>query len=192
MSINLEIETKAKLTKKEYESILLCFPKLKKYSQTNYYFDTSSFDIVKGKCGLRVREKNSKYELTIKVEQNEGRLEINQEIDKKEFDLILKSAVFPGGKVKEYIEKKLLINTAILHNFATITTNRIDLNYKDSLISIDETIYQNSVDYEIECEAQNLADSLNYLKEFLSKYNIKFIEQKKTKLERAINKINEN
>ncbi len=62
---------------------------------------------------------------------------------------------------------------------------RLDIDYKNTLISIDKSEYLDNVDYEIECEATSLNKAQNALKEFLNNKNIPFRRNTLTKLKRV-------
>lgn len=189
MSKNIEIEVKSKLTKDEYNYLVSVFKNKKKYEQINHYFDTKEFSIFNAKCGLRVREKNQKFELTLKSTLQEGMLEINQEISANQYYLMENCKDFPNGEVKDYITHNLHIDVKNLIHFSSIKTTRIDIHFFDSLISIDKSEYPNIVDYEIECESISKINAEKDLSAFLKKYKINYQNFSISKLERAIKDI---
>lgn len=186
MSTNLEIEFKADLLKEDYESLLSNFDKSKIYRQVNYYIDDNKLSIRDAKCGLRVREKDNEFELTLKVTEKVGKTEINQQISDKMFENLAKSNYFPDGEVKQYLEEKLGIDTTAIHILGELVTDRLDINYKSSLISIDKSEYNSITDYEIECEDSSMENSQVNLLEFLAKYNIEYKKSHGGKLKRFL------
>lgn len=186
MSRNLEIEVKGLLSKEEYEKILHSFLDLKPYVQVNYYIDTKDFEIKSNKCGLRIRYKNNKYELTLKVTQEEGKLEINQNLSKNDYELFGNCGVFPSGEVKDYIEQNLHVDISKLFMFTSMETSRLDVPFEGSLISIDKSVCLGEIDYEIECESNNIEKAQKDIEKFLKNYNLKYIKFASSKLKRAM------
>lgn len=186
MSTNLEIEFKADLSKEDYESLISNFDKSKIYRQINYYIDDDNLSIRGKKCGLRIREKDGNFELTLKVPEIVGKTEINQQISNKIYENFAKHNVFPSGEIKEYLEQKLSVKTTTIHILGELITDRLDIKYKTSLISIDKSTYNSKTDYEIECEDSSLESAKTNLLEFLKKYHINYKESHGTKLRRFI------
>lgn len=186
MSTNLEIESKALLTKDEYGKLISNFDASKIYEQINYYIDTAFLDLREQKCGLRIRTKNDEIELTLKVTQSEGKLEINQQISNISLLNCLEEDLFPTGEVADYIEQNLGIKTSYLHVLGKLITYRLDIEYKSSLISIDRSLYNGHEDYEIECEDDSKEVATNNLKEFLNQFGIPFNKNKRSKLRRFL------
>lgn len=186
MSRNLEIEVKGLLSKDEYDKLLGFFPNQKPYVQTNFYIDTKGFAIKEKNCGLRIRQKGNKFELTLKIRQGDGKLEINQNITENDFKMMANCGVFPVGEVKEYIVNNLQIKEDEMFIFATMRTTRLDINYGESLISLDMSECFGEIDYEIECESSSLLNAKHDIKEFLEKYALKYKKFSASKLRRAI------
>ena len=186
MSTNLEIESKALLSKEEYDKLISHFDASKIYEQVNYYLDTCFLDIHEKKCGLRIRTKQSEIELTIKAPQGDGKLEINQQISNISLQNCLEEDLFPTGEVADYIEQNLGIKIDRLHVLGKLVTKRLDIEYKSSLISIDESEYNNRKDYEIECEDNSKENAEKHLKEFLLENEIEFHKNKRSKLGRFL------
>lgn len=189
MSTNVEIEIKSKLSKQDYELLLKAFPNHKPYTQINNYFDTKDREISRRDCGLRIREKNGHFELTLKIPNTEGKLEINQQIPNKVAKSMLDNKAFVDGEVKYYLESFLGINTNLIFNLGKLITDRFDLEYKNGLISIDKSIYNNITEYEIEIEDISEIEAEKHLKEFLSEFGIEYKKSPDTKLKRFLNSL---
>lgn len=189
MGREIEIEIKSLITKDEYDVIINHFLNYDKssYIQINYYIDTSAFSLMKLLDGLRIRKKKE-YELTYKTPLKEGLLEINQIINEKDFLNFKNNNIFPNGEVKEYILNKN-INPNDLKILSTLSTFRIDIKYKNGLLSIDKNEYNNNIDYEIEYECDKYLIGLNIIKDLFKELNINFKENKKSKLVRAMDHI---
>lgn len=182
MSTNLEIEFKAELSRNDYESLILKYKNESICQQINYYFDTPTLAIRNAKCGLRVREKNNELELTLKVDQKEGKLEINQNIS----TLFRVGKEFPDGEVKNYIENNLGIETKDINILGKLVTNRLDIRYMSALISIDESLYNGTRDYEIEIEDESMELAKIHLQKFLEENNIEYKKSPGSKLRRFL------
>ena len=190
MSTNLEIEFKSKLLEEEYNSLLLKYSNQKSYSQTNYYIDDKNQSIISKKCGLRIREKEGCFELTLKVPSNDGKIEINQQISNEILKKFVNCNVFPGGEVKDFLTNNLKVKTDNLYVLGKLVTLRLDLNYKTSLISIDKSSYNSKIDYEIECEDTSIALAKNNLLDFLKENKIAYKQSSGNKLDRFLKTLN--
>ncbi len=182
MSTIIEIESKAMLDETSYNLLTKGLPS---YKQENYYIDDKNISHYKD-FGLRVRIKNNQHELTLKLNNGESKIEVNQDITKEDFINLKDKNIFPNGEVKNHLEM-LSINVKTLNIFASLTTYRTDIKYKTSLISIDKNEYLNKIDYEIECEDNDINISVNNLKEFLNKNMVLYKPNHVSKLERTIN-----
>ena len=183
MGTNLEIEFKAELSKQDYGKLVSKFSTTKIYSQINYYIDSDDLVIRSKKCGLRIREKDGDFEMTLKVPQSEGKLEINQQIT----DKLIKYFVFPDGEIKNFLRDNFSIKIESLRILGSLETKRLDLKYKTSLVSIDESSYNGIVDYEIEAEDSSIDLAKKNLLDFLEDNEIEYKKSTGTKLKRFLN-----
>lgn len=183
MSQNLEIEAKSMLDESNYLKLIKGNEK-NCYIQINYYIDTMHFDVHEKKLGLRIRLKDGAYELTLKIRQSEGKLEINQSITEFDFLTFKESNILPNGEVKDALLKQK-INIEKLRIFTELKTTRLDVNYKTSLISIDKSEFNGITDYEIECEDKSMEIAEANLIEYLNKNEVPFNENFVSKLRRA-------
>lgn len=190
MSKNIEREEKALLNKNEYDALINFYQSNtnKIYEQRNYYLCLKDVDPKNFQYALRIRIEKETITATLKIDLNDGKLEINQDMTNVEFETFLNKNIFPVGDVSEYLTKNK-INTNNLYVFAILINYRLDINYKSTLISIDKSEYLDNVDYEIECEATSLNRAQNALKEFLNNKNIPFRRNTLSKLKRVKNTI---
>ena len=105
MSDLIEIEAKALITKEDYEKLASLFKDNKSYIQINYYIDTKNCDLRKKGLSLRVRFKDKKFEMTVKVPRTEGHIEKNVYITDEEFEGINDQTSFPDNEIKKYLEE---------------------------------------------------------------------------------------
>lgn len=186
MPKNIEFEAKALLKKSDYENLINNYLE-DTYVQTNYYIDYSDLSLSK-RFGIRIREKNKTFELTIKIKNKDNNLEINQNISKNQFNNFKENNIFPKGEVFDKLID-LNVNISLLKIFGSITTSRKDIKFKNCLISIDKSEYNNVMDYEIECESSSLENASKALMEFLNENGIEFEFNTITKLQRLLNSI---
>ena len=166
MSQNIEIEFKNMLTEEEFHFLEKYFKiepeQFKK--QINHYFDTNSFSLKNHGSALRIREKGSKFEMTLKQPALQGLLETNQMLTTGQAEEALSSGRLPEGEVKDAVVR-LINDTESLQYFGSLTTVRAEVEYKEGLLVLDHSYYLNTEDYELEYEVTN--ESAGY--EFFSR-----------------------
>ena len=188
MSNAIEIEAKALVSKEDYIKLANAFKEYPSYVQTNYYIDDENSLLRKEGLGLRVREKGDLYEMTLKTPLSQGLLKKNCPWSKETFLAFKDNGIFPEGDIKRFLTM-MDIDTNTLHIRTSLTTKRIDAPYKEGKLSIDENHYSNLVDYEVELEHNNERDAEDNLKELLESYGIPFELNKRTKVARALDAI---
>ena len=184
MSIALEIEAKSWLDEDAYNRLISRFSLQKPYIQTNFYLDSPSRLLKSKGASLRVRQKEDGLELTLKLDQDEGRIEMNAALSEDQFDAI-KDGRFPESVPMRALEE-LGISAEELKILASLSTERIDIEIDDGLISIDKNAYGNTVDYEIECESSSMAKAEALLRSFLSQHGIPYRPNAISKQKRAL------
>ena len=186
MSTNLEIEFKSILSEEDYQKLFSRYGKHRMYTQENYYFDTDRREIRSKGCGLRARVKNEEYELTLKENAEVGKIEYNQQISNISFIKLAKGEDFPDGEVKDIIVSKLGLKIEEVKPLGVLVTDRIDLKFCGSLISIDKSTYNGITDYEIECEDVSMEKAKKHLNKFLKDNDIEYKKSQGGKLKRFL------
>lgn len=166
-----EFESRIMLTESEYFEIVSHFMRLHPNKQflknTNIYLDTEDLYLRKNHITFRIRIINDvKCELTIKIKGSNGDDEINDMINLKEVDMILKEHVFPDGNVKNYL-LSLPYSFDAYKEITTLNNLRLEIEEDDHLLVIDKNIYSGITDYNLEIEAK---DSIENAKKWLSHY----------------------
>ncbi len=184
MSNAIEIEARALVSKADYDKLTSLYRGFGAYTQTNYYIDDDKGTLRKEGIGLRIREKNGLYEMTLKTPLSQGLLEKNCVWTKGMFDAFQRGGPFPEGDIKRFLTM-LDIDTSALRIKTALTTKRIDVPYEGGKLSIDENHYSGLTDYEIELEYNNEQDAEAKLKDLLERNGIAFALSKKTKVTRA-------
>lgn len=177
MSENIEIEFKNLLTVSEFETLLKKFHLSEEdfFYQANHYYDTIDFKLKSLKSALRIREKNGKFELTLKTptEDNIGLLEINQNLASIPANL---GEITTGAVVAKL--NSMGISTSELRTFGTLATYRTEFHYKSGLLVLDKSEYLGVTDYEVEFEVPEYTQGEVDFKNFLHEVRI---ERRETK-----------
>lgn len=185
MSNAIEIEAKALVSQDDYRKLAKLFPDSPRYTQTNHYIDSDERILFKEGIALRIREKNDQYELTLKTPLSQGLLEKNCVITKQQFDDFKQKGVFPKGDTSRFLTM-LDIDIATLKILTSLTTDRIDVEYKGGLLSIDRNCYSGKTDYEVEFEYNNLGGAKKVLSDLFEENGIAYTFTKASKTRRAM------
>jgi uncharacterized protein YjbK len=173
LSQHIEIEFKNMLTKEEYLHLITEFSINETMigTQINHYFDTGKFHLKELGSALRIREKEGRFELTLKQPLVVGLLETNQELTKDVALAMLQGAALPSGIVREQLEKNdFPINK--LQYFGSLTTKRCELQYKGGLLVLDHSLYLLKEDYELEYEVEDPVEGELAFKQLLQSFQI--------------------
>lgn len=191
MATSIEIEAKALLTHEDYEKILDHFglDVSDGFIQKNYYIDTDNRDLRKLGLSLRIRKLNG-YVMTLKLPMAEGLLEKSQNLLRDQFDLFQQKQVFPEGDISDFIES-LYIRPEDLKIIASLSTLRIEKQYEDLTLAIDENRYADNQDYEIEIEATSLKRAKALLEKICAEVGIPYRENFDSKQKRAMNALSQ-
>ncbi len=190
MSNNIEIEAKVLLSHREYLKVVesLGFKPEDQFTQTNHYIDSKERDLKANGIALRIREKSDEIVLTLKTPLAEGLLEKNQTLTKEESDKMINENVFPKGPIADFLEI-LDVNVDSLQVLATLVTNRYEKPFKTGKVALDENLYSDMVDYELEMEESAIMNARALIKEILDPLNIHHDYNSRSKQARAINAI---
>ncbi|MCK5811407.1 MAG: CYTH domain-containing protein [Clostridiales bacterium] len=148
---NREYELKIMLSKDEYEYFYK--KSTKDIVQTNYYFETSDFNMRKSKQTLRIREKNNNYEITLKSlmtsNSHDGIIDMKENsinLNKEDFIDIINNKTSINHFMSGLSEPLKLIGK--------LKTKRSMISTNDLLPSmeLDENNYLGKIDYELEWE----------------------------------------
>lgn len=193
--VNIEKEVKILVSERHYNNLREVAEKLRgvESRQINYYFDTDKFDLYNNFLMLRIREKNDKYILTLKVVKKfSGNIRTADEIELpvKRND-IQKLMDNPSGFISYYpeIEKTILQNAKIPFNKllykGSMTTWRMRFLFNNLYFELDKNEYLGFFDYELECEIQD-DNSMEIVNKFLCENSIPSENGIKGKYERFV------
>lgn len=193
MQSNIEIEAKILLSEKDFYTVVkyLHLERYKKNKQINHYIDTSDRLLKANDIALRVRE-TDEFVLTLKTPLSEGLLEKNQVLTWRSYSELEDEGVFPSGDIKDFLEI-CGFNVRNLKILANLTTYRIELEYDDGIICLDENVYGTNnefKDYELEVECNSIQGAENLAKKLLDEAGIKDYKfNTHSKQARAINAV---
>ena len=152
--ISTEIEKKYLLTKEEFLSFSRDFFKSAKIQeQTNYYFDSLDFSLLKRGMTLRIREKYDKYILTLKKKKSVKIIveseEINFVITPQDFQEAILTGEFPQNVKKELDS---LIPEKKIFYLGFLKTKRYVIEKNSLIYCLDKNNYFGKEDFELEIE----------------------------------------
>ena len=158
MEQEIEIEFKNLLNKSEYKHLKNTFsPYHKNHTiQTNFYFETSTFQLKSKGAAFRVRSKDSKNIATLKLPNPDGPglLEVHIRITEEELESWKENNILLPKELKDYFVA-FDINPHDLKFGGSLKTIRDEYSYKDMLLVLDHSFYHGKEDYELELEADN-------------------------------------
>lgn len=180
MSKELEIEFKNLLTEDEYQNLLERFGRSTADAKTqiNHYFDTADFQLRKQHSALRIRQKGSTYECTLKIPATNGYYEITDKLQEQQAQQIFKNYAFPAPEVAEALQE-LGISPDLLHLLGSLTTHRIEFPYQSGLLVLDHSEYMGTADYELEYEVADFDEGKQRFERFLAEHGLPFREADK-------------
>ena len=171
---HLEIEFKTMLTKEEHDRLLQFFADISPISQTNHYIDSDQQSIRHAHMAFRARTFNHREaELTLKIPQEVGALELNQNLTPEETENILQNNEFPMGEILEtLLQKEIPIqNLKILGSLETIRYEKED---EIGLLALDESHYLGKTDFELEVEVEDFEKGKENFLNFLKQHSIDY------------------
>ncbi|QDQ01435.1 CYTH domain-containing protein [Lysinibacillus fusiformis] len=175
MSQQLEIEFKNLLTKQQYEQLLKDFHIHDNaiHRQTNHYYDTPLHALRNLKSGLRIRQIDNYYECTLKERTAaHEHLETTNELSAEQAKKMLNGEGFFAPEVAKRLAK-YDIPLDELEVFGSLTTDRVEIPYKEGLLVFDHSFYLQCDDYEVEYESNDVIKGNVIFDEFLQQYEIK-------------------
>ena len=147
-----EYEIKLMLEKSEY--LKLAEMSDKSFYQTNYYFDTKKSDLYDKGYTLRIREKDSAYEITLKDDFKYEKPEViasrekNIPLNETDFQKIIRGEMLINEFIKEIKDDLIYVGN--------LKTKRSLIEFNDlPVMELDMNEYLGITDYELEWEIEN-------------------------------------
>ena len=174
MTHETEIEFKNLLYIDEYDMLCDFFQvdTTNAVTLANHYFDTDALHIKGMKSGLRIRETAGQFEATLKrIVDEHMSLETNINITADEAAAILRgTAPFPAAIAAQLTEEHIPL--AEIKHYGSLTTHRIEVEYKGGTVVLDHCRYLQTEDYEIEYEVSDAAAGAQAFKALLNHLHI--------------------
>lgn len=176
MKENIEIEYKTLLSKNNFFTLLDMYKSDTDYfvKQDNYYYDTSLFDCKNNNIAIRTRVIADETYFTLKF-----KADVLYEYEKKV------SCCFLNDREVLDILSRYNIDPKSLINFATLSTERCQIDLNCAYLCFDINTYNDSIDYELEYEYKNAEASLNDYQSILSKVGCSFSSNCDSKIARV-------
>ena len=191
--MNTHIEKEARTMISEEQYLLLCSNETKKHpelnylEQTNYYFDNRDFILTNNHRVVRIRNVDSRYELTYKAKDIGGDLEINQDLSPNQAKQYIEKGSLPLGDIYNKI-LSYNVNPSSLFVITSLFTKRLEVDYEDYLLVIDMNKYDDVIDYNLEIESKiSLEHANEILKRYCKQYQLSYTDDYLVKSARAIN-----
>ncbi|MCI1903801.1 MAG: CYTH domain-containing protein [Enterococcaceae bacterium] len=176
MSTFLEIEFKTMMNKAEYLRLQaeLHLAEEDAFVQENDYFDTADFDLKKLHCGLRIRRFSERGEVTLKVPEGAGLLEITDALTLAETEFYLSKRTLPSfGQVAQALKERGF-RTTDFHLWGSITTKRFEKHLPIGDLALDRSSYEGTVDYELELEVKTAQQGEKDFLQFLAEHQLPY------------------
>lgn len=180
MDKNIEKEFKILVNKEQFDQLKIDYEPLEFETQINTYFDSEDHCIEKKKGAMRIRTKNGIHIFTLKLQSNEGLYEFECKVDSNDVSSLYTDEILI-----------LLDEYGICGPFypiATLKTNRAVFESEYAELCFDINYYNDVVDYEIEYEFKKEHDGFNLFNAFLSKVDLTYEKNCKSKIQRALEK----
>ncbi|GAE94287.1 adenylate cyclase [Gracilibacillus boraciitolerans JCM 21714] len=175
MAQEVEIEFKNLLNKAEYHHLADHFRshKFTTTEQINHYFETYDFQLKKHHAALRIREKARSFQLTLKQPNPKGAglLETHADLTETEMNEWISGNYISKTEIQNALNA-IQIHLKDLKYGGMLKTFRMEINYKDTLLVLDKSEYNNQTDYELELEAQEEKHGYKVFNEILNEHQI--------------------
>lgn len=185
MSYQIECEKRVMITFDQYQTLLSDFEGRDSFI-VNEYLDNEDSQLHDERLMLRIRtiDNNPQMELTLKIKNEEGDIEVTDIISQEEKSDIIRLKQLPDGEVKRaLIDRGISTNNMIIWGY--IEVNRREVEFEQSMLVIDENHIQNTIDYNIEVEAKNIKKAEKVIKNLCENYHLNYQENYLSKSRRT-------
>ena len=189
-NINMEYEARVMINEEQYLNIRnhylsSSYPKEELINE-NYYFDTEDLKLSNSHKVLRMRKVNDKkYELTLKIQEENGCLEINYPLTSKEKDELFSNCAIPSKDIKDKLIS-IGIDPAKIKYITDLKTDRLEVKLDDCLLVIDKNYFRGRVDYNIEVESDSENHAKSQLLLIIEPFGVTYKKDYINKARRAI------
>lgn len=176
MSISREQEFKTCLSKNAFLALLNHFDFEPAFSQMNTYYDTADGAVKAARLGLRIRQFADHAEQTLKVpnESTQRDLEeITDPLSLVEAQKLIEQGELKSGQVTQALAARGIDPATVAPQTQAKTTRRL-AHLPAGLLTLDQTFYiDQTSDFELEMEYQNLAVAQKFYDDLLRHFHIK-------------------
>ena len=178
MHNNIEIEYKILVSKEQFEKLSNLFTNKTFSRQVNTYYDTKNNDLRNIKCATRIREKNNKFMITLKVPAEKGHEEFECYVHENSAKMFKESEI---SKVLEDLDIKedLIVIGECITDRAVVKTDKAELCF-------DINEYNGIIDYEIEYEQTCDHDGITEFNKILELVDLKWEKNCASKIKRTL------
>ncbi len=177
MKQNIEIEYKTMLDESLYNSLREALPFDQGALQINTYYDTLNRDLFSHSIMCRIREYDNTFELTIKIPQEKGVLELEKILEDKDLN---------DPDIEKFL-REYDIDPNDMREVALSKTKRHLMEDQYGVWCLDKTEFKHHTDYELEYELfEDHPLAYDHYKDKLQSNNIEYHESK-PKYIRALN-----
>ncbi|MBL1229780.1 CYTH domain-containing protein [Enterococcus sp. BWB1-3] len=176
MSKDLEIEYKTLLSKENFfrTAEYFKFKETDFFIQMNTYFDTFDFQLKERAIGLRIRTLPDKAEVTLKIPNTVGLLEITDSLSFEQANKMIHAFKLP--KESEVFQKLKELNIdSPLQVIGELKTKRAQKKLPQGLLALDESWYNDTHDFELELEVEDAVTGKIAFNELLDTLSIEKI-----------------
>ncbi|PRO64844.1 CYTH domain-containing protein [Alkalicoccus urumqiensis] len=175
MPQEIEIEFKQLLTRAAYDRLLEQFTGVQPFHQVNHYFETDDMALRRKHAALRIREKGSTWELTLKQPHEEGLLETNQPIGENSFEAAKIKGILPEGETTAQLRHFLGGMPALVY-LGSLETTRREMEISEGMLVLDHSFYAGTEDYELEFECRSAEKGKAYFQSLLADLELEWNE----------------
>ncbi|MCC5895133.1 MAG: CYTH domain-containing protein [Alkalibacterium sp.] len=175
MNQEIEIEFKNLLTEEEYDVLSSTYflKSAESFTQKNIYYDTESYDLKNRSCALRIRVKEESAEFTLKSPFEGHHKELNIPLTIEEAErLISMEAIMPPEQIKAFLKNEYELDVTTVNKLTELVTQRIEKEYKECLLVLDKSWYNDTVDYELEIESPSIEQGSSLFDSLLRTHSI--------------------
>ena len=189
-NLNMEYEARVMINEEQYLNIRSHYLsneyQYEELVNENYYFDTQDLKLSSSHKVLRLRKiNNQKYELTLKIQEEKGCLEINYHLTSIEKDELMKNHIIPSVKIKEKL-KEIGIDPSNIRFITDLKTERLEVKLENCLLVIDKNHFRGRVDFNIEVESDSEKRAKDQLITIISPFGVEYKKDYINKARRAI------
>lgn len=162
-----EFESKGLISEEQFKELLIHLNPNEIREQKNIYLDTVDGYFKRDNSALRLRVINGKYIFSLKRQDVDGCTEWNQPLTKEKMMSITESK---SVNLQDFNcpQNDILENLIIIE----ISTTRYVCDFKGNTIELDQTTFNNTVDYEIEVEAEDLQTADQIMRNLRSEFSL--------------------